>query len=124
MVTGGQLVARMLKGEGVRHVFTLSGLHVAPIYAGLVEEGIAVVDLSPPPLAAPKEPGTPAGPTAPLNPCGPTGPVAPATPAGPTGPSAPAAASSCQDTPGGASPTLGAIAMYDVPSRAAASPAA
>jgi acetolactate synthase I/II/III large subunit len=44
MVTGGQLVARMLKGEGVRHVFTLCGLHVAPIYAGLVEEGIVVVD--------------------------------------------------------------------------------
>ena len=43
-VTGGQLVARMLKREGVRHVFTLSGLHVAPIYAGLVEEGIQVVD--------------------------------------------------------------------------------
>ncbi len=44
MVTGGQLVARMLKKEGVSHVFTLSGLHVAPIYAGLVEEGIKVVD--------------------------------------------------------------------------------
>ena len=44
MVTGGQLVARMLKGEGIRHVFTLSGLHVAPIYAGLVEEDIAVID--------------------------------------------------------------------------------
>jgi acetolactate synthase I/II/III large subunit len=44
MVTGGQLVARMLKAEGVRHVFTLCGLHVAPIYAGLVEVGIAVVD--------------------------------------------------------------------------------
>jgi acetolactate synthase I/II/III large subunit len=44
MVTGGQLVARMLKAEGVDHVFTLCGLHVAPIYAGLVEEGIAVVD--------------------------------------------------------------------------------
>jgi acetolactate synthase-1/2/3 large subunit len=43
-VTGGQLVARMLKKEGVRHVFTLSGLHVAPIYAGLVEEGIQVID--------------------------------------------------------------------------------
>jgi thiamine pyrophosphate-dependent acetolactate synthase large subunit-like protein len=42
--TGGQLVARMLKKEGVRHVFTLSGLHVAPIYAGLVEEGIQVID--------------------------------------------------------------------------------
>ena len=34
----------MLKAEGVRHVFTLCGLHVAPIYAGCVEEGIAVVD--------------------------------------------------------------------------------
>jgi len=34
----------MLKAEGVRHVFTLSGLHVAPIYAACVEEGIAVVD--------------------------------------------------------------------------------
>jgi acetolactate synthase-1/2/3 large subunit len=43
-VTGGQLVARMLRAEGVRTVFTLSGLHVAPIYAGCVEEGIRVVD--------------------------------------------------------------------------------
>lgn len=43
-VSGGQLVAKMLKQEGVSHVFTLSGLHVAPIYAGLVEEGIKVVD--------------------------------------------------------------------------------
>jgi len=45
MVTGGQLVARMLKTEGVRQIFTLSGLHVAPIYAGCVEEGIQVVDM-------------------------------------------------------------------------------
>lgn len=44
MLTGGQLVARMLKQEGVRHIFTLSGLHVAPIYAGCVEEGIHVID--------------------------------------------------------------------------------
>lgn len=44
MVNGGQLVAKMLKAEGVSHVFTLSGLHVAPIYAGLVEEGINLVD--------------------------------------------------------------------------------
>ena len=42
--TGAQLAARMLKAEGVRHIFTLSGLHVAPIYAACVEEGIAVVD--------------------------------------------------------------------------------
>lgn len=44
MVSGGQLVARMLKREGVRHIFTLSGLHVAPIYAGCVEEGIHIID--------------------------------------------------------------------------------
>ncbi|HLL02732.1 MAG TPA: thiamine pyrophosphate-binding protein [Myxococcaceae bacterium] len=44
MVTGGQLVGRMLKKEGVKHIFTLSGLHVAPIYAGCVEEGIQVID--------------------------------------------------------------------------------
>src|ERR1700687_4247444 len=42
--TGAQLLVRMLKAEGVRHLFTLSGLHVAPIYAACVEEGIAVVD--------------------------------------------------------------------------------
>ncbi len=44
MLSGGQLVAKMLKKENVRHVFTLSGLHVAPIYAGCVEEGIEVID--------------------------------------------------------------------------------
>jgi acetolactate synthase-1/2/3 large subunit len=42
--TGAQLLVRMLKAEGVRHLFTLSGLHVAPIYAACVEEGISVVD--------------------------------------------------------------------------------
>src|SRR5262245_13812412 len=42
--TGGQLVARMLKKENVKAVFTLTGLHVAPIYAGCVEEGIQVID--------------------------------------------------------------------------------
>jgi len=43
-LTGGQLVARMLRKEGVGTVFTLSGLHVAPIYVGLLEEGIRIVD--------------------------------------------------------------------------------
>jgi len=43
-LTGGQLVARMLKKEGVDTVFTLSGLHIAPIYVGLVDEGIRIVD--------------------------------------------------------------------------------
>jgi len=44
-LTGGQLVARMLKKEGVDTVFTLSGLHIAPIYVGLVDEGIHIVDM-------------------------------------------------------------------------------
>jgi acetolactate synthase-1/2/3 large subunit len=35
----------MLKKEGVRHAFTLCGLHVAPIYAGCVEEGIQIIDM-------------------------------------------------------------------------------
>src|SRR5260221_8632231 len=41
---GAQLLVRMLKAEGVRHIFTLSGLHIAPIYAACVEEGIQLVD--------------------------------------------------------------------------------
>jgi acetolactate synthase-1/2/3 large subunit len=43
-VTGGHLVARMLAREGVSTVFTLSGLHIAPIYAGCVDEHIRLVD--------------------------------------------------------------------------------
>jgi acetolactate synthase-1/2/3 large subunit len=43
-LAGGHLVARMLKKEGVDTVFTLSGLHVAPIYAGCVDEGVRIVD--------------------------------------------------------------------------------
>jgi acetolactate synthase-1/2/3 large subunit len=43
-LTGGRLVARMLRKEGVSTVFTLSGLHVAPIYAGCVDEGVRLVD--------------------------------------------------------------------------------
>jgi acetolactate synthase-1/2/3 large subunit len=44
ILSGGRLVARMLKKEGVTTAFTLSGLHIAPIYAGCVEEGIRLVD--------------------------------------------------------------------------------
>lgn len=44
-VTGGQIVARMLKNEGLDHIFTLSGGHIMDIYNGCVEEGIEVVDV-------------------------------------------------------------------------------
>ncbi len=42
--TGGELIAGMLAQEGIRHIFTLSGLHVAPIYDGCLTENIRVVD--------------------------------------------------------------------------------
>src|SRR2546422_11225840 len=41
---GGHLVAQVLKHEGVTHLFTLSGGHIAPIYDGCVAEGIRIVD--------------------------------------------------------------------------------
>jgi acetolactate synthase I/II/III large subunit len=41
---GGHLIARGLAREGVSHLFTLSGGHIAPIYAGCVDEGIRIVD--------------------------------------------------------------------------------
>jgi acetolactate synthase-1/2/3 large subunit len=41
---GGHLVARALAAEGVQHLFTLSGGHIAPIYDGCADEGIRMVD--------------------------------------------------------------------------------
>src|SRR5216110_1858424 len=43
-LTGGRLVARVLKQAGVGHVFTLCGGHILPIYDGCLDEGIAVID--------------------------------------------------------------------------------
>src|SRR3954453_7094140 len=57
--TGAQLLVRMLKAEGVRHLFTLCGLHIAPIYAACVEEGISVVDTRHEQAAAEAPPGAP-----------------------------------------------------------------
>ena len=44
-VSGGHLVARALKAEGVDVIFTLCGGHIIDIYDGCVDEGIAVVDV-------------------------------------------------------------------------------
>ena len=44
-VTGGQLVARMLKQEGVDTIFTLTGGHIMDIYNGCADEGIRVIDV-------------------------------------------------------------------------------
>src|SRR5215475_102534 len=43
-LTGGELVARVLRQAGVGHIFTLCGGHILPIYDGCVNEGIRVVD--------------------------------------------------------------------------------
>lgn len=44
-LTGGGLVARVLKHAGVGHVFTLCGGHILPIYDGCLTEGIRIIDV-------------------------------------------------------------------------------
>ncbi|HZP57900.1 MAG TPA: thiamine pyrophosphate-binding protein [Dehalococcoidia bacterium] len=43
-IDGGDLVARMLKREGIDTIFTLSGGHIQNIYDGCLDEGIRVID--------------------------------------------------------------------------------
>jgi acetolactate synthase-1/2/3 large subunit len=43
-LTGGELVARVLKQAGVAHLFTLCGGHILPIYDGCLSEGIRIID--------------------------------------------------------------------------------
>ena len=45
VITGGQIVAKMLKQEGIRHIFTISGGHIVDIYNGCIDEGIEIVDV-------------------------------------------------------------------------------
>jgi acetolactate synthase-1/2/3 large subunit len=44
VISGGRLVAKALKKEGVRQIFTVSGGHIMDIYFGCREEGIRVID--------------------------------------------------------------------------------
>ena len=44
-ISGGRLVAKALKAERVKYVFSLPGGHIAPIYEGLIEEGIEIVSM-------------------------------------------------------------------------------
>lgn len=44
VISGGRLVARALKNEGVDTIFTLCGGHIIDIYDGCVDEGIRIVD--------------------------------------------------------------------------------
>lgn len=44
-VSGGHLVAKALKNEGIDTIFTLCGGHIIDIYDGCIDEGIKVVDV-------------------------------------------------------------------------------
>ncbi|MCX7618520.1 thiamine pyrophosphate-binding protein [Tepidiforma sp.] len=44
MIDGGEIIARMIKQEGVSHIFTLSGGHIQNIYEGCLNNGIGIVD--------------------------------------------------------------------------------
>lgn len=43
-ISGGHLVAKALKNEGVDTIFTLCGGHIIDIYDGCIDEGIRIVD--------------------------------------------------------------------------------
>jgi acetolactate synthase I/II/III large subunit len=45
VVSGGHLVAKALKSEGVDTIFTLCGGHIIDIYDGCVDEGIRIIDV-------------------------------------------------------------------------------
>jgi acetolactate synthase-1/2/3 large subunit len=44
-ISGGHLVARALKNEGIDVIFTLCGGHIIDIYDGCVDEGIKIIDV-------------------------------------------------------------------------------
>jgi acetolactate synthase-1/2/3 large subunit len=44
-ISGGNLVAKALKNEGVEAIFTLCGGHIIDIYDGCLNEGIKIVDV-------------------------------------------------------------------------------
>jgi acetolactate synthase-1/2/3 large subunit len=44
-ISGGHLVARALKAEGIDVIFTLCGGHIIDIYDGCIDEGIKVLDV-------------------------------------------------------------------------------
>ena len=45
LISGGHLVAKALKSEGVDTIFTLCGGHIIDIYDGCLDEGIRIVDV-------------------------------------------------------------------------------
>ena len=48
---GGELIAQVLKKQGVRFLFTLCGGHISPILVGAKKQGIRVIDVRQEPTA-------------------------------------------------------------------------
>jgi acetolactate synthase I/II/III large subunit len=44
-ISGGHLVARALRNEGVDTIFTLCGGHISDVYDGCLDEGVRIVDV-------------------------------------------------------------------------------
>jgi len=51
MMNGGELIARLIKNQGVKFLFTLCGGHISPILVGARQEGIRVIDVRQEPTA-------------------------------------------------------------------------
>src|SRR5947199_9597943 len=45
VISGGHLVARSVKNQGVDTIFTLCGGHIIDIYDGCIDEGIRIIDV-------------------------------------------------------------------------------
>ncbi len=45
VISGGRLVAKALKNEGIEVIFTLCGGHIIDIYDGCLDEGIDIIDV-------------------------------------------------------------------------------
>jgi acetolactate synthase-1/2/3 large subunit len=45
LISGGHLVAKALRAEGIETIFTLCGGHIIDIYDGCVDEGIQIIDV-------------------------------------------------------------------------------
>lgn len=50
-MNGGELIARLIREQGVEHLFTLCGGHISPILVGARRQGIRVVDVRQEPTA-------------------------------------------------------------------------
>lgn len=44
VVSGGHLLIRSLRNEGIEHIFALSGIHIQSIFNACIDEGVSIID--------------------------------------------------------------------------------